>query len=78
MCVNLSKKDKNEFFLRRRFILHKEANLQENDIYVLQEQKIYIHIQYATHNRNVKVSGQHHINQNRSKLCNLYASNDRM
>ena len=77
MCVNLSKKNKNEFFLRR-FILYKEANLQKNDIYVLQEQKIYIHIQYATHNINVKVSGQHHINQNRSKLYNLYASNDRM
>ena len=42
-------------FLRRRFILYKETNLQKNDIYALQKNiYINIHILYATHNINVR------------------------
>ena len=67
----------NGIFFLRRFILHKETNLQKNYIYTLQN--LYSHTIKRQHIIYMQESsGQPHIDQYRSKLYNLYNSNDRL
>ena len=66
-----------KFFLRRRFILHKETNLQKNYIPILQY--LYTHtmeMQYIIYMQ--EACGPPHIDHYRSKLCSLYTSNDQL
>ena len=66
------------FFLRRRFILHKETNLQKKN-YIPILQNLYTHtmeMQYIIYMQ--EACGPPHIDHYRSKLCSLYTSNDQL
>ena len=66
-------------FLEKIYFTQRNKSTKNTSTCILY--KIYIHIQYATHNINAgqqEASGQPHTDQNRSKLYSLYTSNGRL